>query len=256
MGTPTTNTLGGQTTGTIITYDYTSDFNTLATRLETIATKLQGINETLVLVNGNLTTLNTNLTTTLGPLGVATPGNMSYTADATLGWVAGIADTLGKMWDQQGKIASAVGQVHMAASSIGSAVQESVAVQQLSAADQMSTNEFNKTATKEALARNGIDAPQPRSTTEVVKEKVQEATTINATSEVVAFADEKITKGVTVAANYGADLFASTAAGRYLSGKWTAFTDFLNEPIAAADKAKLEAEKAKAEALTAKRAKV
>jgi hypothetical protein len=120
----------------------------------------------------------------------------------------------------------------------------------------MSTNEFNKTATKEALARNGIEPPQPRSTTEVVKEKVQEATTINATSEVVAFADEKITKGVTVAANYGADLFASTAAGRYLSGKWTAFTDFLNEPIAAADKAKLEAEKAKAEALTAKRAKV
>jgi hypothetical protein len=256
MGTPTTNTLGGNTNGTIITYDYTSDFTTLATRLETIATNLTNINTSLTTLNTNIGTLNTNITTTLGPTGSAVPGNLSYTADATLGWVAGIADTLGKMWDQQGKIASAIGQVHLATSSVGSAVQESVAVQQIVAADQMSTNEFNKTATKDALERNGIPAPQPRSAVEVVREKVTEATSINATSEVVAFADEKITKGVSVAANYGADLFASTAAGRYLSGKWTAFTDYLNEPIAAADKAKLEVEKAKAEALTAKRAKV
>jgi hypothetical protein len=240
MGTPTTNTLSGNTNGTIITYDYTSDFATLATRLETIATNLQSINTSLGTLNTNMVTFNTSFNSALGPTSAATTGTVGYSTDSMVGWISGINDTLARMWDQQGKIASAIGQVHLATSSVGSAVQESVAVQQIVAADQMSTNEFNKTATKDALERNGIPAPQPRSAVEVVREKVTEATSINATSEVVAFADEKITKGVNVAANYGADLFASTAAGRYLSGKWTAFTDYLNEPIATADKVKVE----------------
>jgi hypothetical protein len=256
MGTPTTNTLGGQTTGTIITYDYTSDFTTLATRLETIATNLTNINTSLTTLNTNMVTFNTSFNSALGPTSAVTAGTLGYTADSQVGWLAGINDSIARMWDQQGKIASAVGQVHLATSAVGSAMNEAVAVQQLSAADQMSTNEFNKTATKEALARNGIPAPQPRPVTEVVQEKVQEATTINATSEVVAFADDKITKGVNAAASYGADLFAASAVGQYATEKWNKFTDYLSDLTAIEDKTKNTEKKVAADALVAKRAKV
>ncbi len=256
MGTPTTNQLTGNTNGSIITVDYTTDFQAIGTKLDTLNTRLETINTTLGTINTSLGTLNTSLNTAIGTAGVATAGTLSYSSDAAVGWLAGIGDTLAKMWDQQGKVASAIGQVQLAVSGISSAANESVATQQLALADQISTNEFNKSATKEALERNGLPPPQPRPITAIIQEKVQEATTINATSQATSFVEEKLTNGVNRAANFGADLFASSAAGRYLSKKWEAFTDYLSEPKAVIDAAALEQEKAKAAALAAKRAKV
>ena len=256
MGTVYNNALSGNTNGTIVTVDYTADFNTLSGHLSNINTVLGNINTTLGTLNTTLGAVGSSIELSVGAIGKIEPGSVAYSSDAAVGWLAGIADTLAKMWDQQGKVASAVGQVQLALSGISSAANESVAVQQLALSDQISTNEFQKTATKDALARNGIDPPQPRPIAEVIKEKIGEATTINATAEAAAFVDEKLSQGVTKAANYGADLFTSSAAGQYLSRKWTAFTDYLNEPTAITDKAKLEAEKVKAEALAAKRAKI
>lgn len=256
MGVQITNTLTGNTNGTIVTVDYSSDFQILATRLDTINTTLGTINTTLGTLNTNIGTLNTSLNSAIGSAGVATAGSVAYSSDAAVGWLAGISDTLAKMWDQQGKVASAIGQVQLAVSGISSAANEAVAVQQLALSDQISTNEFQKTATKEALARNGLPEPTPRPVLDVIKEKITEATQINATSEATAFVDEKLSQGLNKAANFGADLFTQSALGNYLSKKWTAFTDYLSEPVAAADKALLEAEKAKAAALSAKRAKV
>lgn len=256
MGTQYQNQLTGNTTGQIVTVDYSQDFNTLNTNLNNINTALGTLDTTLKATNTALGTLNTSINAVFGATGAATPGTVAYSSDAAVGWLAGISETIGKMWDQQGKAVSALGQIHLATSSVASAANESVAVAQIVAADQMSTNEFNKTATKEALARNGIDAPAPRPITEIVQEKISEATTINATAAATAFVDDKLSKGVTKAASYGADLFAQSAVGTYLSNKWTAFTDIFSDPPTAVDKAEIEAAEALSKSLATKRAKV
>jgi hypothetical protein len=256
MGVQLSNVLTGNTGGTIITVDYTSDFQTLNTNLNNINTSLGTLNTTLGTVNTSLGTLNASINSAIGSTGVATVGSVSYSSDAAVGWLAGISEQLGKMWDQQGKAVSVMGQIHLATSSAASAANESVAVAQIVAADQMSTNEFNKTATKEALARNGIPAPAPRPITEIIQEKISEATTINATAAATAFVDDKLTKGVTKAATFGADLFAQSAVGTYLSNKWTAFTDIFSDATTAVDKAEIEAAEALSKSLAAKRAKV
>jgi hypothetical protein len=255
MGTPINNVLSGNTNGTIVTHDYTSDFQAISTALGNLDTTLKATNTQLGTLNTNIGTLNTSITTSIGAAGVATLGSVSYSSDAAVGWLAGISDTLGKMWDQQGKTVSALGQIHLATASAASAANESVAVQQIVAADQMSTNEFNKSATKEALARNGIPAPQPRPITQIIQEKVQEATTINATAAASAFVEDKLTRGVTRAATFGADLFAQSAVGEYLSKKWDSFTDVFKSVDTAIDKSQVDAQEKLAISLAAKRAK-
>jgi hypothetical protein len=255
MGVQLSNVLTGNTGGTIITVDYTGDFQTLNTNLNNINTSLGTLNTTLGTVNTSLGTLNASINTNLGTAGAATAGTVAYSSDAAVGWIAGISEQLGKMWDQQGKTVSALGQIHLATASAASAANESVAVAQIVAADQMSTNEFNKTATKEALARNGIAAPAPRPITAIIQEKVQEATTINATASATAFVDDKLTKGVTRAATFGADLFVQSKVGAYLSEKWTAFTDVFSEVTTAIDKGEIEAQEALSKTLSTKRAK-
>jgi hypothetical protein len=256
MGVQLSNVLTGNTGGTIITVDYSQDFINLNATLIDIYTALTTLNTTLTATNTALGTLNASVNAAIGATGVATPGSVAYSSDAAVGWLAGISEQLGKMWDQQGKSVSTLGQIHLATSSVASAANESVAVAQIVAADQMSTNEFNKTATKEALARNGISAPAPRPITDIIQEKISEATTINATAAATAFVDDKLTRGVTRAANLGADLFAQSAVGTYLSNKWTAFTDIFSDATAAVDKAEIEAAEALSKSLAAKRAKV
>jgi hypothetical protein len=255
MGTQFTNTLTGNTNGTIITVDYSQDFINLNANLVDLYTALGTLDTTLKATNTALGTLNTSFNANLGTVGAGTAGTVAYSSDATVGWLAGISETLGKMWDQQGKTVSALGQIHLATASAASAANESVAVAQIVAADQMSTNEFNKTATKEALARNGIAAPAPRPITAIIQEKVQEATTINATASATAFVDDKLTKGVTRAATFGADLFVQSKVGAYLSEKWTAFTDVFSEVTTAIDKGEIEAQEALSKTLSTKRAK-
>ena len=255
MGTQFTNTLSGNTNGTIITVDYSQDFINLNANLVDLYTALGTLDTTLKATNTALGTLNASINTNLGVAGATTPGTVAYSSDATVGWLAGISDQLGKMWDQQGKAVSVMGQLHLATSSISAAANESVAVSQIVAADQMSTNEFNKTATKEALARNGIAAPAPRPITAIIQEKVQEATTINATASATAFVDDKLTKGVTRAATFGADLFVQSKVGAYLSEKWTAFTDVFSEVTTAIDKGEIETQEALSKTLSTKRAK-
>jgi hypothetical protein len=256
MGVQLSNVLTGNTGGTIITVDYTGDFSTLNQNLVNLYTALGEIRAELVFIDANITALNTNLNAAIGATGVATVGSVAYSSDAAVGWLAGISEQLGKMWDQQGKAVSTLGQIHLATSSAASAANESVAVAQIVAADQMSTNEFNKTATKEALARNGISAPAPRPITEIIQEKISEATTINATAAATAFVDDKLTKGVTKAATFGADLFAQSKVGGYLAEKWTAFTDIFSDATAAVDKAEIEAAETLSKGLAAKRAKI
>jgi hypothetical protein len=135
-------------------------------------------------------------------------------------------------------------------------MQESVAVQQIVAADQMSTNEFNKSATKEALARNGITPPAPRPITEVISEKINEATSINLATSATGFVSDKITRGLELAGTFASNLFVQSFTGSYVSRKWTAFTDYLTDVTAGIDKAELEAQKALSKATSAKRAKV
>jgi hypothetical protein len=256
MGVQLSNVLTGNTGGTIITVDYSQDFINLNATLVDVYTALGTLDTTLKATNTALGTLNTSVNAAIGSTGVTTPGSVAYSSDAAVGWLAGISEQLGKMWDQQGKSVSVLGQIHLATSSAASAANESVAVAQIVAADQMSTNEFNKTATKEALARNGISAPAPRPITEIIQEKISEATTINATAAATAFVDDKLTRGVTRAATFGADLFAQSAVGTYLSNKWTAFTDIFSDATAAVDKAEIEAAEALSKGLAAKRAKV
>jgi hypothetical protein len=255
MGTQFTNTLSGNTNGTIITVDYSQDFINLNANLVDLYTALGTLDTTLKATNTALGTLNASINTNLGVAGATTPGTVAYSSDATVGWLAGISDQLGKMWDQQGKAVSVMGQLHLATSSISAAANESVAVSQIVAADQMSTNEFNKTATKEALARNGISAPAPRPIVEIVQEKITEATTINATASATAFVDDKLTKGVTKAATFGADLFIQSKVGGYLAEKWTAFTDVFSEVTTIVDKGEVEAQEALSKTLATKRAK-
>jgi hypothetical protein len=256
MGVQLTNVLSGATTGNIITVDYTSDLQGIVTALGNLDTTLKATNTQLGTLNTNIGTLNTSITTSIGAAGVATLGSVSYSSDAAVGWLAGISDTLGKMWDQQGKTVSALGQIHLATASAASAANESVAVQQIVAADQMSTNEFNKSATKEALARNGIAPPAPRPITEVIQEKITEATTINATAAATSFVEDKLTRGVTRAATFGADLFAQSTVGTYLSKKWDSFTDVFKQVDTAIDKGEVEAQEALSKSLATKRAKL
>jgi hypothetical protein len=256
MGVQIPNTLAGQTTGTIVTVDYTADFTALNTSLGTINTTLTAINTNLTAVNTNLVSLTAAIELSIGATGAVVPGSVAYSSDAAVGWIAGVSETLGKMWDQQGKLVSAVGQVQMATSSLGSAMQESVAVQQIVAADQMSTNEFNKSATKEALARNGITPPAPRPITEVISEKINEATSINLATSATGFISDKLTRGLELAGTFASNLFVQSFTGSYVSRKWTAFTDYLTDVTAGIDKAELEAQKALSKATSAKRAKV
>jgi hypothetical protein len=256
MGVQLSNVLTGNTGGTIITVDYTTDLAALNTSLGTINTTLNTINTNITTLNGNITALTSSLELSVGQIGAAAPGSVAYSSEAAVGWLAGISEVLGKMWDQQAKTVSALGQIHLATASAASAANESVAVAQIVAADQMSTNEFNKTATKEALARNGIEPPAPRPITAIIQEKIQEATTINATASATAFVDDKLTKGVTRAATFGADLFVQSRVGTYLSEKWTALTDSFTEVTTAIDQGQLKAQESLSKTQSAKRAKV
>jgi hypothetical protein len=222
MGVQLSNVLTGNTGGTIITVDYTQDFVTLNTNLANITGELTFIDANITTLNGNIGTLTAAINTSIGVAGQTLPGSSSNSAMLAKDTLTYIAEILASMQQNQNDLTQSLGHIQFSISGVGSAMQEAVATQQLAAADQMSTNEFNKTATKEALARNGIEAPAPRPITAVIQEKVQEATTINATASVTGFIDDKLTTGLTYTGRVAVDYVSSTAAAGWIASKWTA----------------------------------
>jgi hypothetical protein len=220
MGTQFTNTLSGNTNGTIITVDYSQDFINLNANLVDLYTALGTLDTTLKATNTALGTLNTSVNASIGVAGATTPGAVSNSALLSKDVLTVIAESLLSIEENQNELTQSLGQMTFAVSGIASGTQESIAVQQLALADQLSTNEFQKTATKEALARNGIDPPAPRPISTIIQEKVQEATTINVTASATAFVSEKVTSGVSYASTTAVSYVGETAVGGWFAARW------------------------------------
>jgi hypothetical protein len=241
MGVQLINTLAGMTNGTIITVDYTSDFTALNSNLVNITAELKFIDANITILNSNLAALTTTMNSTIGVAGSLLPGTSANSAMLSKDILSIIAETLISMQQNQNDLTQSVSQIQFGLSGVSGAMQEAVATQQLAVADQMSTNEFNKTATKEALARNGIDPPAPRPITAIIQEKVQEATTINATASVTAFVTDKVSKGVSLAAQTASEYFAQTALSGWIASQWLALKSWVGFGAKAAEKARASA---------------
>jgi hypothetical protein len=221
MGVQLSNVLTGNTGGTIITVDYSQDFVTLNQHLANINTALGTLDTTLKATNGALGTLNGSINASIGAGGMNIPGAVSNSALLSKDVLTVIAESLLSIEENQNELTQSLGQMTFAVSGIASGTQESIAVQQLALADQLSTNEFQKTATKEALARNGIDPPAPRPIGTIIQEKVQEATTINVTASATAFVSEKVNSGVSYASTTAVSYVGETAVGGWFAARWT-----------------------------------
>jgi len=236
MGVQLSNVLTGNTGGTIITVDYSSDFVTLNQNLANIITGLADIKAELVFIDANITTLNSNLNSSIGATGANIPGTVSNSSVLAKDVLTVVAEALLSIQENQNELTQSLGQMTFAVSGISSATQESIAVQQLALADQLSTNEFQKTATKEALARNGIDPPAPRPIGTIIQEKVQEATTINATSSAVAFVSDKVNSGVSYASTTAVSYVGESAVGTWFAARWADVKKVFADPEKAVEK--------------------
>lgn len=231
MGTVYNNALSGNTNGTIVTVDYTTDLQGISSELALIDGNITTLNGHLSTLNGHLVTFNTSLNNALGAAGQATVGTVANSSMLAKDTLTVIAEALLLMQQSQGEITDSISQMNFAMSGLSSATQESVAVQQMALADQVSTNEFQKTATKDALARNGIDPPQPRPIAEVIKEKIGEATTINATTEATAFVSDKLNKGFDYASTTATGYVGKLLEGTWIADKWAALkTSLATDP--------------------------
>jgi len=237
MGTVYTNTLTGNTNGSIVTVDYTTDLQSISAELAFIDGNITTLNGHLSTLNTNLGTLNTSLNNAIGAGGQGTPGTVANSSVLAKDTLTVIAEALLLMQQSQAEVTDSIGQMTFAMSGLSSATQESVAVQQMALADQVSTNEFQKTATKDALARNGIDPPSPRPITEVIQEKIAEATTINATTEATTFVTDKLNKGFDYASSSATGFIAKSLEGTWIANKWAAIkTSLATDPEKVAQK--------------------
>ena len=203
MGVQITNTLSGQTNGTIITIDYTADFAALTQSIQ-----------------GLTTALTTTLNTVAGPAGISTTGTLSNEAGKQTQALADLNILVKQLAESSDETTQILTALQFAMSGVGSTISEGVATQQMALINDLETSEFQKEAAKDALKRNDIPEPTTRPASELVNEAANNASAVQESAAVTGFVSSKISLGAQYAASNAFNWVRQSVVGEYLAASW------------------------------------
>jgi hypothetical protein len=202
VGAQISNTLTGQTSGTIITVDYTTDFQQLSTDIQSLVNAVTTLNNTLAT---SMTTANTSFNAAFSPGTNLVPNTIGHTLDAlalsqydAAGAMQQAADNLttinasltAQHDDLTGNISANLATLNAAASVMIAQNSEKIA--------------FEQTATQAALKRSNlpeVEVPQP-DIESTIKKAVSNASVVSAQTKATGFISESISDAL----SFGTDV--------------------------------------------------
>lgn len=241
MGAQISNTLTGQTSGTIITVDYTTDFQQLSTDIQS-------------LVNA-VTTLNNTLATTMATADLSFNAALSPTAGVTPGTIGAALGALTRVTDAQSTAAqnssdnlaaigaALTGQSDNAVSQIGSSLAVLNATAQIFVAQQNKKAEFEKAVTQAALKRSNlpeVEVKQP-DVDDAIKQSVTDAGQISLQASATGFITTQVGKGVEFASDLALDYVQDTALYASAKAKFDALKASISGNTGTGEKAETDA---------------
>jgi hypothetical protein len=181
MGVEIPNVLTGNTNGTIVTVDYTADFQLLTSAIGSVTTELQAINFNLIALN---VALEKNIgATSVTPAGLGTLGYSLMQINKTL---SAISLSHAEIPNLQVDTQQCLSDITTALQHASLSINRLESLHSMAVADQLKNNRFQQQETVAALERNNI-APQPMpSMKQVVEDNVKDSTTIHTSASVTA----------------------------------------------------------------------
>ena len=197
MASPTTNTITGQSNGTIITYDPTLDLSTngsIATALTTVDTSINNNHTTLI---AKLETLTLSIEAALGVTGSGTVGSTAHSLKQALAQDELIVKALNRQMEVMVELKSAITALNTSLNVLNSHAAGSVANERIMIAETATKNSFEQQATQQARREAGlpeVSVPQVQ-LDEQISNAVNNASIVAAQSKVTGFIDNTITEG-------------------------------------------------------------
>lgn len=220
MGTQITNTLSGQTSGTIVTVDYSSDFTQLVQSIDILSSRLETLNTTFTQQN---TTFNTFLETNLsGTTGSVTVGTIPNALKAMHSIMANQDSGLSSLNTTLGQLGQAIAGTDSAFGGVTGQLAIMNATNQIMVAETAQKNAFDQAATQAALERNGLPPVEvPQQTVEQqITRAVETASSVGIQSSITGFVSTQITAGF----SYVGDIIDEYITGPifdFVGAKWT-----------------------------------
>jgi hypothetical protein len=223
MATPTTNTISGQSNGTIITYDPTLDLSTNGAISNALTTVNTSINNNHTALLTKLETITVAIEAALGATGSSTVGSTAHSLKQSLAQDELIVRALNRQMEIMAEMKSSIQTMSTQLNVLNSHAAGSVANERIMIAETATKNSFEQQATQTARREAGlpeVEVPQVQLDDQITN-AVNNASIVAAQSKVTGFIDNTITEGF----EYGQAKFQEyigapvTAAFRQIMGQ-------------------------------------
>ena len=216
MGIPTVGVFGGQTNGSVTTFDYTLDFAAIKTSIDLQTAAIVAANKFNELQ--------------WSPLAVKTTGTPIAVLSAQATALNNMSTMMASMMKTQSEIAAKLTSLQVAIAQISTQVAAGVTTSQVHLTETIKNNKFQQQTTNAALVRSNIEPTvvAPTSLTASIKETIDSVAPVKAAMATANLVEQSISTAISQTSLTVTNLIAESYVGIAASNAFAAVKGWIN----------------------------